>query len=88
MLNVMFGCGQLPPANSSQGPTSNDLAAASLATVFVDLLLQKECYLRALRALLREIVRALRYDTTLNLHTFCYHLMNLDPKAEAQVTAA
>ena len=88
MLNVMFGCGQLPPANSSQGPTSNDLAAASLAAVFVDLLLQKECYLRALRALLREIVRALRYDTTLNLHTFCYHLMNLDPKAEAQITAA
>ena len=62
MLNVMFGCGQLPPANSSQGPTSNDLAAASLAAVFVDLLLQKECYLRALRALLREIVRALQSE--------------------------
>ena len=86
MLNVMFGCGQLPSANSNQGSSSNDLAAASLAAVFVDLLLQKECYLRALRALLREIVRALRYDTSLNLHTFCYHLMNLDPKAENQVT--
>lgn len=86
MLNVMFGCGQLPSVTSNQGSTSNDLAAASLAAVFVDLLLQKECYLRALRALLREIVRALRYDTSLNLHTFCYHIMNLDQKAEAQVS--
>ena len=82
----MFGCSQLPSGSSNQVPTSNDLAAASLAAVFVDLLLQKECYLRALRALLREIVRALRYDTSLNLHTFCYHLMNLDPKVETQVS--
>ena len=86
MLNVMFGCSQLPSGSSNQVPTSNDLAAASLAAVFIDLLLQKECYLRALRALLREIVRALRYDTSLNLHTFCYHLMNLDPKVETQVS--
>ena len=37
--------------------------------------MQKECYLRALRALLREIVRYLRYD--INLHSFCLHLMQL-----------
>jgi integrator complex subunit 1 len=52
-----------------------ELAPASLAGVFIDLLMQKECYLRALRALLREIVRYLRYD--MNLHTFCVNLMQL-----------
>ena len=88
MLNVLFGCNQQIPSSGtpSQISSSNDLAAISLAAVFVDLLLQKECYLRALRALLREIVRALRYDSSLNLHTFCYHLMNLDPKVENQVS--
>ena len=88
MLNVLFGCNQQIPSGGtpSQISSSNDLAAMSLAAVFVDLLLQKECYLRALRALLREIVRALRYDASLNLHTFCYHLMNLDPKVENQVS--
>ena len=88
MLNVLFGCNQQIPSGGtpSQISSSNDLAAISLAAVFVDLLLQKECYLRALRALLREIVRALRYDASLNLHTFCYHLMNLDPKVENQVS--
>lgn len=52
-----------------------ELAPASLASVYIELLVQKECYLRALRALLREIVRYLRYD--INLHTFCLHLMQL-----------
>ena len=50
-------------------------APASLAEVFIELLMQKDCYLRALRALLREIVRYLRYD--INLHNFCLHLMQL-----------
>ena len=52
-----------------------ELAPASLAGVYIELLMLKECYLRALRALLREIVRFLRYD--INLHTFCVHLMQL-----------
>ena len=72
MLNVMFGAGG-----------SSDLAAASLASVFVDLLLQKDCYLRALRMLLREIVRSLRYDAV-NLYVFCKHLM-LENKMESQI---
>ena len=87
MLNVMFGCGQLQSGSISHISAPHELAASSLAAVFVDLLLQKEDYLRALRALLREIVRALRYDASLNLHTFCLHLMSLDPKVEAQVSA-
>eukprot|EP00095_Tigriopus_kingsejongensis_P007538 snap_masked-scaffold104_size368486-processed-gene-0.6 protein:Tk07538 transcript:snap_masked-scaffold104_size368486-processed-gene-0.6-mRNA-1 annotation:"isoform cra_c" len=53
--------------------TDSERAAASLASVFLELLLQKECYLRALRALLREIVRALRHD--INLQSFCLQLM-------------
>ena len=52
-----------------------ELAPASLAGVYIELLMQKECYLRALRALLREIVRYLRYD--INLHAFCLNLMQL-----------
>ncbi len=55
--------------------TDQNLAAASLAGVFVDLLMQKDCYLRALRLLLREIARALRYDV--NLHSFCVHLLQI-----------
>jgi len=47
MLQTMFNCDQ-------------QLAATSLAAVFLDLLMQRECYLRALRVLLREIVRVLR----------------------------
>lgn len=39
----------------------------------MDLLMSKEDYLRALRGLLREIVRTLRYDFT--FHTFCASLM-------------
>jgi len=37
--------------------TDPEKAAGSLAAVFLELLLQKDCYLRALRLLLREIVR-------------------------------
>ena len=44
MLGVMF---QVNP----------EKAAGALAGVFLELLLQKDCYLRALRILLREIVR-------------------------------
>ena len=84
MLNVMFGGNMNQPPPS--GTTASELAAASLAAVFVDLLLQKDCYLRALRALLREIARALRYEVSLNLYTFCHHLMTVDPKVEAQVS--
>lgn len=58
--------------------TEPERAASSLASVFMDLLLQKEDYLRALRALLREIVRALRYD--INLQCFCAQLMQERPK--------
>ncbi|XP_040574316.1 integrator complex subunit 1 [Lepeophtheirus salmonis] len=65
MLSVMFS-------------VDGDRAAASLATVFIELLLQKECYLRALRFLLREIVRVLKND--INLHYFCHYLMNECPK--------
>ena len=45
--------------------TDGEKAAHSLAIVFLELLLQKDCYLRALRALLREIVRALRHEISL-----------------------
>jgi len=61
MLGVMF-------------QASPDKAAAALASVFLELLLQKDCYLRALRILLREIVRCLRHD--INLPVFCHFLMN------------
>ena len=36
---------------------NSERAASALANVFLELLLQKDCYLRALRILLREIVR-------------------------------
>ena len=48
-------------------------AAGALASVFLELLMQKDCYLRALRILLREIVRCLRHD--INLVVFCECLM-------------
>ena len=67
------------------GPAADSLAAASLASVFVDLMLQKDDYLRALRALLREIVRVLRFDSAVNLPVFCKTLTVLDSKAEAQL---
>jgi len=60
MLSIMF---QADP----------DKAAAALASVFLELLMQKDCYLRALRALLREIIRCLRHD--INLPAFCFSLM-------------
>ena len=60
MLSVMF-------------QADADKAAAALANVFLELLMQKDCYLRALRALLREIIRCLRHD--INLPMFCLNLM-------------
>ena len=60
MLGVMF---QAAP----------EKAAGALASVFLELLMQKDCYLRALRILLREIVRCLRHD--INLVVFCEFLM-------------
>lgn len=50
-----------------------DRAASILADVFIELLLNRDDYLRALRALLREVVRALRQD--LPLPTFCAALL-------------
>ncbi|XP_014664125.1 PREDICTED: integrator complex subunit 1-like [Priapulus caudatus] len=50
-----------------------DSAAKLLSQVFQDLLMNKDDYLRALRALLREIVRALRHD--INFPVFCQGLM-------------
>ena len=44
-----------------------------LAEVFQDLSANKDDYLRALRALLREIVRAVRHD--MNFPAFCLGLM-------------
>ena len=62
--------------------TDGERAAASLAAVFVELLLQKECYLRALRALLREVVRALRGE--INLQAFCLQLLKERPKEQVK----
>jgi len=67
MLGVMF---QAAP----------DKAAGALASVFLELLMQKDCYLRALRILLREIVRCLRHD--INLTVFCEALMTERLKEE------
>jgi len=44
-----------------------------LAEIFQDLLANKEDYLRAVRGLLREIVRGLRHD--IHLPAFCLSLM-------------
>uniref|UniRef100_T1J830 Uncharacterized protein n=1 Tax=Strigamia maritima TaxID=126957 RepID=T1J830_STRMM len=60
LLGVMF---QFAPEQS----------AKLLAEVFQDLLTNKDDYLRALRALFREIVRSLRHD--LNYTSFCLGLM-------------
>lgn len=81
MLNVMFATA----GHGAAGPQVNDLASASLAAVFVELLLQKDCYLRALRALLREVVRVLRFDSAVNLHVFSKRLLAVDAKLEAQL---
>lgn len=52
---------------------SPDRSAKVLADVFFDLLCNRDDYLRALRALLREIVRTVRYD--LNFSQFCFNLL-------------
>ncbi|CAL1270879.1 unnamed protein product [Larinioides sclopetarius] len=52
---------------------SPDRAATVLAEVFLDLLCNKDDYLRALRVLLREIVRTVRHD--LNFSLFCMGLI-------------
>ncbi|XP_054707879.1 integrator complex subunit 1-like [Uloborus diversus] len=52
---------------------SPDRAANVLAEVFLDLLCNREDYLRALRALLREIVRTIRHE--LNFSVFCVGLL-------------
>lgn len=52
---------------------SPETSARILAEIFQDLLMNKEDYLRALRALFREIVRSLRHD--LNFVAFCLGLM-------------
>lgn len=53
-----------------------------LAEVFQDLLANKDDYLRALRGLLREIVRATRYDISFPI--FCLGLMQ--ERQEARFT--
>ncbi|XP_003746940.2 integrator complex subunit 1 [Galendromus occidentalis] len=52
---------------------SPDRAARVLAEIFQDLLANREDYLRALRALFREIIRSLRHE--LDFHSFCLGLM-------------
>ncbi|XP_060583813.1 integrator complex subunit 1-like [Ruditapes philippinarum] len=53
--------------------TNPENAAKILAEIFQDLLTNKDDYLRALRALFREIVRSLRYE--INFSSFCLALM-------------
>ncbi|KAL3185664.1 hypothetical protein MRX96_028572 [Rhipicephalus microplus] len=52
---------------------SPEKAARVLAEVFQDLLINRDDYLRCLRALFREIIRSLRHD--LNFSAFCLGLM-------------
>ncbi|XP_055874632.1 integrator complex subunit 1 isoform X1 [Biomphalaria glabrata] len=52
---------------------SSEAAAKILAEIFQDLLTNKDDYLKALRILLREIVRCTRLD--MNFSTFCLGLM-------------
>lgn len=52
---------------------SSKRAAKVLAEVFQDLLINRDDYLRALRALFREIVRTVRHD--LNFSAFCCGLL-------------
>ncbi|XP_048256851.1 integrator complex subunit 1-like [Haliotis rufescens] len=61
---------------------SPEPAAKMLAEIFQDLLANKDDYLRALRALLREIVRTLRHD--MNFTAFCLGLMQ--ERSEAKFT--
>ncbi|XP_065665824.1 integrator complex subunit 1 isoform X2 [Hydra vulgaris] len=60
LLNVIFSC---EPEKSAQ----------YLSTVFLELLCNREDYIRAIRALLREIVRTLKYEV--NMVEFCRSLM-------------
>lgn len=52
---------------------SSEKASAIFAEIFVDLLMNKEDYLRAVRTLLREIVRSIRNDV--DFPAFCLALM-------------
>ncbi|GFS13999.1 integrator complex subunit 1 [Elysia marginata] len=61
---------------------SPDQAAKILAEIFQDLLVNKDDYLKALRILLREIVRCTRLD--MNFSTFCLGLMQ--ERTEAKFT--
>ncbi|XP_069674723.1 integrator complex subunit 1 isoform X2 [Periplaneta americana] len=67
MISVMF-------------QSAPDSAATLLAEIFQDLLMNREDYLRPIRALLREIVRVLRHD--INISALCRGLM-LDRKDSA-----
>ncbi|ESO87352.1 hypothetical protein LOTGIDRAFT_107278 [Lottia gigantea] len=60
LLGVLFG-------------SSTDQASKILAEIFQDLLTNKDDYLRALRALFREIIRSLRHE--FNFTLFCLGLM-------------
>ena len=63
--------------------TDAERAAKSLASVFLELLCQKDDYLRALRMLFREIVKALRQNRKdINLQAFCLQLMHEKPMEE------
>lgn len=61
---------------------SPENAARVLAEVFQDLLINRDDYLRCLRALFREIIRSLRYD--LNFTAFCLGLMRERKEAQFQ----
>ncbi|XP_064459431.1 integrator complex subunit 1-like [Ornithodoros turicata] len=61
---------------------SPDKAAQVLAEVFQDLLINRDDYLRCLRALFREIIRSLRHD--LNFTAFCQGLMQERKEAQYQ----
>ncbi|XP_025095936.1 integrator complex subunit 1-like isoform X2 [Pomacea canaliculata] len=61
---------------------ASEAASKILAEVFQDLLANKDDYLRALRGLLREIVRATRYDISFPI--FCLGLMQ--ERQEARFT--
>lgn len=61
---------------------SPEKAARVLAEVFQDLLINREDYLRCLRALFREIIRSLRHD--LNFTAFCLGLMQERKESQFQ----
>lgn len=61
---------------------SPEKAARVLAEVFQDLLINRDDYLRCLRALFREIIRSLRHD--LNFTAFCLGLMQERKEAQFQ----